>query len=246
MDSENDMSEEADATTSAISMPVAQDTTGQVTSTEDARMQYPVQIQDGSTRELVEAFIIEGVTEEEATDVDQSWFPSLITLLYNLQEKYPAEIHKPDHWHWKWGDKIAHATCAEDIHLFFALKCQNEVQGMVGVIIGRPCRLAEHKDQKLVYVDYVSTAPWNLADLLGRLEQMPRYRAIGPALLVALTRYSIAQGFGGRIGLHSLQQAEDFYRDTCKMTDLGKDSSYDDLRYFEFSEEQASSFLEEE
>jgi len=53
---------------------------------------------------------------------------------------------------------------------------------------------------------------------------------------------SRAEGFRGRIGLHSLRQATKFYETVCGMTGLGPDGSYHDLPYFEMSEEQAQAF----
>ena len=50
--------------------------------------------------------------------------------------------------------------------------------------------------------------------------------------------------FHGRIGLHSLPQANDFYANTCGMTDLGADRDYNGgLRYFEMTPEQAQAFI---
>ena len=48
--------------------------------------------------------------------------------------------------------------------------------------------------------------------------------------------------FYGRIGLHSLPQANGFYANTCGMTDLGADPDYEGLRYFEMTPEQARAF----
>ena len=44
------------------------------------------------------------------------------------------------------------------------------------------------------------------------------------------------------MALHSLPQAERYYRDVCGMTDLGPDPAYDNLRYFEMTAEQAAEF----
>jgi hypothetical protein len=128
--------------------------------------------------------------------------------------------------------------------VFFALNCQNEPQGMMAVTPGLACRIPQGSDT-LAYVEYIATAPWNLADLLGAVGERARYRAVGPALLSVAIGYSRWVGFGGRIGLHALPQAEPFYRDACGMTDLGYDSAHD-LRYFEFTEDQALRFLGEE
>jgi hypothetical protein len=54
---------------------------------------------------------------------------------------------------------------------------------------------------------------------------------------------SLEAGYHGRIGLHSLRQADGFYRDSCGMTDLGPDSEYFNLRYFEMSDTQAIEFM---
>ena len=236
---------EINETSTAASTPVLATIVEAITPSEAVPLQYAIQIQNGVTRELAHAIVTVGVTEEEAGQVDNSWFPALIALLQHLHQKHPDEVYEPEHWHWNWRGKIAHAAGAKETHLFFALKCQNEVQGMMKIIVGLPCRLDEHKGQTLVYIDYLATAPWNLAELLGKLGQTPRYRAIGPAMLSSAAEYSMAQNFGGRIGLHALPQAEDFYRDTCKMTDLGSDAAYDDFHYFEFSSEQALDFFEE-
>jgi hypothetical protein len=49
--------------------------------------------------------------------------------------------------------------------------------------------------------------------------------------------------FKGRIGLHSLPQANSFYANTCGMSDLGMDADYQNLRYFEMTPEQAEAFI---
>jgi hypothetical protein len=110
----------------------------------------------------------------------------------------------------------------------------------MGTSVGHPTRLAPTgRDQ--VYIDYVEIAPWNWK--LGTIGQTGRFQGVGIQLIETATRWSQAEGFRGRVGLHALSQAEDFYRHRCGMTDGGPDSSYDDLRYFEFTEEQANRFL---
>jgi hypothetical protein len=75
------------------------------------------------------------------------------------------------------------------------------------------------------------------------LGQEPLYRGVGPQLLEMATRWSEQLGFKGRLGLHSLPQAESFYRDRCQMTDLGPDANYTGMRYFEMTEAQAQRIL---
>lgn len=63
--------------------------------------------------------------------------------------------------------------------------------------------------------------------------------------MTAAIAVSEDEGFKGRLGLHSLPQADDFYR-KIGMTDLGQDAAYQNLRYFEMTSEQARAFFEQE
>ena len=71
----------------------------------------------------------------------------------------------------------------------------------------------------------------------------PRYHGVGSILIKAAVALSEDSEFHGRIGLHSLPQANDFYANTCGMTDLGIDPDYEGLRYFEMTPEQARAFV---
>src|SRR5271156_6187957 len=93
----------------------------------------------------------------------------------------------------------------------------------------------------LVYLDYLEVAPWNRPDF----GPVPRLRGVGSALITAAVALSDEEGFKGRLGLHSLPQADAFYR-KIGMTDLGPDPAYQNLRYFEMTVEQARTFLEGE
>jgi hypothetical protein len=57
----------------------------------------------------------------------------------------------------------------------------------------------------------------------------------------AAVEISRLAGMEGRCGLHSLSQAEGFYR-RIGMQDLGLDAGYDGLRYFEFDAAGAANF----
>ena len=56
-------------------------------------------------------------------------------------------------------------------------------------------------------------------------------------------RWSLSLGYGGRVGLHALDQATTFYEDRCGMQNLGPDATYHDLSYFELTEANAKIFL---
>jgi hypothetical protein len=65
---------------------------------------------------------------------------------------------------------------------------------------------------------------------------------VGRALFATCVSLSIDLEFGGRVGLHSLEQSETWYRDELGLTDCGFDET-DEMRYFEMTEEQAIEFL---
>ena len=115
------------------------------------------------------------------------------------------------------------------VSLAIAIEAGGDTQALMILRTDKVCRLAQQFVQPVVYVDYLATAPWNQSPLM----QTPRYRQCGSEMLTAAVEYSRQLGFGGRIGLHSLKNAESFYRDRMQMTDLGVDSTYYGLRYFE-------------
>lgn len=102
------------------------------------------------------------------------------------------------------------------------------------------CRISSQANKHLVYVEYLEVAPWNRRLAAGGTT----YKGVGKVLIAAAIQLSIDEGNRGRIGLHSLPQADDFYN-RCGMTDLGPDAAYPKfpLRYFEMTEAQAKSFL---
>jgi hypothetical protein len=83
-------------------------------------------------------------------------------------------------------------------------------------------------DSHLVYVEALAVAPWNRRDL-----QYPPYlKGTGNALMLFARKRSLALGYQGRVGLHSLPTSETFYH-RQNMSDYGEDPEKDNLRYFE-------------
>ena len=123
----------------------------------------------------------------------------------------------------------------------FSIVAQGVTQGLAQVNLTKSAREPSQEGKPLVYVEYLEVAPWNRPELGAT----PRLRGLGTALMTATIALSEEEGFKGRIGLHSLPQADDFYR-RCGMTDLGPDQAYQNLRYFEMTAEQARALLEEE
>jgi hypothetical protein len=113
---------------------------------------------------------------------------------------------------------------------------------LIANCVGHLTRLSP-SGQDLVYVDFVETAPWNWKE--SRAGRTPRLKGVGRQLVEIAVRWSLDLDLKGRLGLHALPQADEFYRTACEMNDFGADPAYRGLRYFEFSGQQAKTFLGE-
>lgn len=140
--------------------------------------------------------------------------------------------------HWMWADKVQQRARQLQWNSF-ALRCDGKTQGLMFVDMLRRCRLPSQQNLHMVYIDLVSTAPWNRPGLTA----LPIYRGVGAVLVAEAILLSDAEGFGGRIGLHALPRAESFYRTQWKMESFGPDPAYGNLPYFEMTAERATEFL---
>jgi hypothetical protein len=165
------------------------------------------------------------VLERHLNDFERKW-------------RNDPSIRGEEHGHWDWRRKAASVSGLLG-YRSFAIECGGDTQGMMIVTTIKRCRLPVRGNNHVVYVEYLEVAPWNRT----AVSNAPRYRGIGTVLIAAAIGLSVEEGNHGRIGLHALPQAEAFYRDVCQMIDLGPDSSYWDLRYFEMTESQAESFV---
>jgi len=195
---------------------------------------------DSATGDSVEAELRDVIEQAQIDDWQAKWQPALLNLLQQLARKGVPIAQWPQSWHWDWAKKIARV---EGLLAFRGLcvVAHGETQGLAQVDLTKACREPSQRGRPLVYLDYLEVAPWNRPEL-GR---MPRLRGVGSALLTGAVALSHEEGFKGRLGLHSLPQADNFYR-RIGMTDLGPDSTYQNLRYFEMTVEQARAFFEQE
>lgn len=193
-----------------------------------------IEILEWSTGKLIPASL-EKADAQTFAEVDASWTQSRVALLAQQSGGL-----KPEHMHWSWTNKAPLLSLLA--YKAFCLVAAGEFQGVILLLAGlRPARLAPHVGKPLVYVDYVESAPWNLK----LFTDAPRYKAVGISLIQLAVGVSFDEGFSGRVGLHSLPQSEFFYRTVCEMTDLGPDPQYHNLRYFEFTEDQAAKLIQE-
>lgn len=138
--------------------------------------------------------------------------------------------------HWDWEKKCVAAPHSK--RRVYGLLNGDEVEGAMVIKSNETARISG-SGAPLVYVDFVSTAPWNRA----AVQTPQRFNGLGKVLMGAAVAISFAEGLDGRCGLHSLVPAEGFYR-RMGMSDLGPDAAKDNLRYFEFDDKTAKTFID--
>jgi hypothetical protein len=188
--------------------------------------------------EAVEAELWDDISDEHVNLWRDTWQPRIEKLIQHLEEQNVPLEEWPQDLHWMWDKKTA--LSREYLsERRFAITCEGDLQGLMIVnltkLTGRlPCQ----KGKDLVYIEYISTAPWNRPDLT----ETTIFRGVGSIVVRAAIEVSQLEGFRGRIALHSLPQACRFYREACGMTDSGPDATYSNLNYFEMTEPQAAKF----
>ena len=181
----------------------------------------------------------DAITEHQLADWEGEWMPEFFKAMQRLKRSGVERRQWPQSRHWDWRRKVV-ALQGMLANPGYSIVCDGLTQGMMIVdTVKTRCRIDSQKGQHLVYVKFVENAPWNRAELFDP----PRYRGVGSILIKAAVALSEDSEFHGRIGLHSLPQANGFYANTCGMTDLGADPDCEDLRYFEMTPEQARVFV---
>lgn len=190
--------------------------------------------------EPVPAELRDAITEQQIADWENKWRPELLKAIKHLEREGIERRHWPQSRHWDWREKVEALEGRSLANPGFSIVCDGATQGMMIVdTVKKRCRIDSQKGKHLVYVEFVENAPWNRKQLYDP----PRYRGVGSILISAAVTLSEELEFHGRIGLHSLPQANDFYANNCGMTDLGVDPDYQSLRYFEMTPEQARAFI---
>jgi hypothetical protein len=183
-------------------------------------------------RPLVAAEVYREFPSAELDEIESSWS---IARERAEAERRAAGLTPVEHAHWDWRNKVDSVEAGH--HMLVAVERHGEVQEIIAVL--REPRHSQHTNEPIVYVDYLESAPWNLKGFSAQ----PRFLGIGTVLIAEAVRLSLEAGFGGRVGLHSLPQAEEFYRTRCRMTEFGADPYYFDLVYFEYIGQQATEWL---
>ncbi|MFK8186263.1 MAG: hypothetical protein AB8B99_23040 [Phormidesmis sp.] len=178
-------------------------------------MQFPIQIKTG-----MGAFVPGQICKMTAVHLAQ-----IETIWRGMLQA----LEQPDA-DWSWDYKLRLAT-NEDRFEAYVMEIDELAQGVILV------ETQWHRSQvdrstrpQIVYVEYLSTAPWNRRVI----EDPPDYVGIGRALMGFSRRRSAELGYDGRVGLHALPTAEGFYY-RLRMPNYGPDPEKDGLVYFEYS-----------
>ena len=198
-----------------------------------SRSQSTIPIVDGSTQEAIEAILLDSIEGRHNLDCyENCWRP----WLERVQAENPELKEQSAHWDWR--GKMSNIGGGARF-VSFAIECRGHTQGLMIADTEMLCRIDSSLGKSLVYVKYLQAAPWNR----DALTSTRCYKRVGPAFVSVAILLSRQKGLDGRIGLHSLPQSEDWYRDKCRMTDLGIDLGEEGLRYFEMTTEQADAFM---
>ena len=176
-------------------------------------MRLKVQLIRSEDNSPVEAYITE-LAQNHIDDYENLWRESLRT--FQTEDKF-----------WDWVFKLEFITRQEN-HSGYAIECLDITQGLMMV----ETQLHGSRDligKRLVYIEALTSAPWNRKEI----QNPPRFKGVGSALLRYARLLSVELGYEGRVGLHSLQGAERFYENQG-MFNYGAEEDYDNLTYFEY------------
>lgn len=195
----------------------------------------PIEILN-SDYSLVGATLIEGLKPVDLLLLEREWGPARGDLLKKLVLSGVDRQKMPQSINWDWSKKAADLSMWESKG--FGIICEELWQGaMLTKSATHVSQLNDDVGKPLIYIDYLEVAPWNWP--IEEIGQKRRYGAIGSIFVKAAIELSAAEGFHGRIGLHSLPQAEGFYESVFTMTRGDADPNKQNLVYFELSRKNA-------
>ena len=200
----------------------------------------PVWLTNKSTGEFLDAELWHGIVDKNLAIWEAEWVPDLQRQLKLLNQQNVERRFWPQGRHWNWRDKLRKIE-RRLANLSFATVADVITQAMMTIDLTKRARMSEQEGQHLVYIDLLEAAPWNRNDIA---EEPAKFGGCDSILINAAIHQSISEGFKGRVGLHSLPQSNNFYANACGMTDLGRDTSYENLRYFELHPDSAPSYNE--
>jgi len=182
---------------------------------------------DGTT---VDAELLSNLDANDLLLVERQWEASRHAVHQKLLASGVAKKEWPQSLHWNWSLKSGQLK--QLAIRGFGITTEGIWQAVcLTDCVSYTCKALGNLGKPLVYLDYIEVALWNWT--ISKIGQTARFGACGPILFDRIVQLSREEGFKGRVGLHALPQAEQFYREKCGMTPLGKDASKQGLMYFE-------------
>jgi hypothetical protein len=188
----------------------------------------------------VAATLLEAMKPQDLLVVEGEWTAERSIVLQELLRRGVPRTSWPQSLHWDWRKKAPQLRLLESSG--FGIVCDSQWQGvMLTKTASHVSQLGQDRGRPLVYIDYLEVAPWNW--VIPEIDRKGRFRGIGSILFWRAVKQSKDEGFHGRVGLHALPQAEQFYEKGCGMVRLGRDAAKENLLYFELPREQAERHL---
>lgn len=197
---------------------------------------------DRHTDGFVECRLYRDIAPNNVQDFAEKWRPIFDAKKEQLKAEgsFAAEALKEyglQDAHWKWPEKVEFVS-KNGGWIGLAVECEDVTQGLMFVAPFGFARESSQKGLPITQVELLSTAPWNRRNLVPA----PRFKGVGEMLLSAAITISLEEEHEGRIGLHALSGAEEWYRDYCGMSDLGFDAEKK-MHYFEMTASQAIKYI---
>lgn len=197
----------------------------------------PVFLKDTSSNAFVQAELRDSVGQLELQDWLTKWVPARNQIVGDLIASQAPVAALPQSSHWNWAAKMQEISGLL-AHQAYSISCQGDTEAMMRLdCSSKRCRLPSQAGLDIVYLDYLEVAPWNWG---GPYLPPPKYKGLGRIMLRAAVEVSLAEGFKGRLGLHSLPQATGFY-DYYGLEFIQVDPGY--LPYYELTPEKAQALL---
>ena len=198
-----------------------------------------VELLEVASGNSVVAMLFEGLTPANIDFHEKRWRPVLEEARKKAAEwrAKGVQVIGPEDAHWDWKAKFDRSQRKPLVYRDYAIEYAGSTEGMMQLNLATQ-RSRIEQGKPLVYVEFVQTAPWNRPTIV----RQPRFRRVGTLLIMEAVGVSTLEGFGGRIGLHALPSAVDFYR-KMSMRSFGQDASHQNLEYFELSGQDAVNFL---
>jgi hypothetical protein len=191
-----------------------------------------VKLVDKRNSKLVPAKLYKGIIDRNIEDYNNLWLPKFEEAKLKFHEE---KIFIEDS-HWDWGKKMNYI---KDKLAFesFVIEADDKTQGMM--IVDHATKFSRIENGKpIIYIFFLATAPWNRKLIMDT----PLYGAVGKLLFYQAIGESIESKFEGRISLHSLPGAVEWYK-YLGMEDFGEDINYNKLHYLELDKVVANKII---